>query len=381
MVLPAKHIDVQPTALPSPLAPGRDRPLHVAVVGCGYWGPNHIRCFHDFPECRVTAVDLDAKRLQSLSQRFPRIATDTDFNRVLADPALDAVVIATPTDTHFELSRTALLAGKHVLCEKPLCTSFTQASELVELSQQRNLVLMTGHTFLFNPGIIKIKQLIDQGELGELLYLSAVRTNLGPIRSDVNAALDLAAHDVAIFNWLLESEPMLVAATGGDFVQHGIHDVVFINLTYPDGRVANIHASWLNPKKVRQMTVVGKRRMLTWDDLAMTTPVAIYDRGANAEPANGNFGEFLRVSTWDGDVRMPRVEPTEPLKLQSQTFVDSISDRRDCRSDGLFSLGVVRALEGICESLRGHGAPIHLADLHGSASRPPDASRRPSRAR
>jgi predicted dehydrogenase len=334
------------------------RGLHVAVIGCGYWGPNHIRSFLNIPDCQVTAVDKESGRLNQVSRQFSRIHLESQLEKIWSNPDIDAVVISTPTATHYDFAKQALLAGKHVLCEKPLCTITREAMELTRIAEERKLRLMTGHTFLFNPGINKVKQIIDQDDLGTVLSLSSVRTNLGPIRSDVNAAYDLAAHDVAIFNWLVNAEPQTVSAIGGDFVQSGIHDVVFINLRYPSGQVANIHASWLNPRKVRQMTVVGSRRMATWDDMDLQTPVAIYDRGANTEEQNTTFGEFLRVTTWDGDVRLPKVEATEPLRVQSNYFVKSLTDPSQNRSDGRFSCGVVRTLEAVNTSLKQGGIPI-----------------------
>ena len=337
--------------------------MHLAVIGCGYWGPNHIRSFQGVADCRVTAVDSNPSRLAEMSKRFSGLGLEMETERIWADPDVNAVVISTPTATHFELAKRSLQSGKHVLCEKPLCMVTRQVSELALLAQERGLQLMTGHTFLFNPGIVRIKQLIEKDELGTIFSLSAVRTNLGPIRSDVNAAYDLAAHDVAVFNWLLESEPEVVSAIGGDFVQPGIQDVVFINLRYPKGQVANIHASWLNPRKVRQMTIVGSRRMVTWDDLSTQTPVAIYDRGANVASTETSFGEFLRVATWDGDVRLPKIEATEPLRAQSQYFIDSLREPTKLRSDGWFSRGVVRTLESVSHSLARAGTPILLAEI------------------
>lgn len=308
----------------------------------------------------VTAVDAVPSRVQYIAGAYPYVRIAADYDAVLADRTIDAVVIATPTRSHIELARKALKAGKHVLCENPLCTTVAEARELVDLSERQEVVLMTGHVFLFNPGIIKIKELASEGQLGDILYISAVRTNLGPIRGDVNAAFDLAAHDVSVINWLLDAEPCRVSASGGAFLQPGIHDVVFINLTFPDGQVASIHASWLNPKKVRQMTVVGDNRMATWDDLSMTTPVAVFDRGANAVPDSDDFGESLRISMWDGDVRMPKVEATEPLKLQCRHFLQGIRDGIQVQSNGMFSLGVVRVLEAVQQSLDSNGSPVTL---------------------
>lgn len=334
------------------------QPIHIAVVGCGRWGPNHVRCLSRIPGCTVTAVDRDAARLDAIRSEFPAVQTTDDPLRVFDDQGIDAVVIATPTATHHGLCRDALQASKHILCEKPLCRTSREANELVELADAKNRTLMTGHIFLFNPGIRNIKELSDGGELGIIQYLSAVRTNLGPIRSDVNASFDLASHDISIFNWILGAVPTSVSATGGAFVQSNVHDVVFANLVYPSGQVASIHASWLNPKKVRQITVVGSERMATWDDMQLGTPVAIYDRGANAAKEPTDFGERLRVSMWDGDVRLPKIDPVEPLKMQGQYFHDAILSGQLGLSDGPFSLGVVKVLEAIDLSLQQGGARV-----------------------
>lgn len=336
-------------------------PVRIAVIGCGYWGPNHLRTFGGLPGCQAAAVaDSDANRLSHVAQMFPQLCTEGDYRHVLEDPMIDAVIVATPTSTHHAVVRDALLAGKHVLCEKPLCQTSAHAAELVALARDRKLVLMVGHVFLFNGGIEAVKKLVDGGELGRLYYLSSVRTNLGPIRSDVNAAYDLAAHDVSIFNWILGAEPIMLSATGGSFLQPGIEDAVFITLKYPRNVMASIHASWLNPKKVRNMTVVGSRKMVTWDDLELNTPVAIYDRGANAEQEVNGYGEFLRISMWSGDVRLPKVELEEPLKVQAREFLRAVRGNGANRSEGAFGMGVVSTLEAIAASLRVNGAPVYL---------------------
>ena len=325
----------------------------LALIGCGHWGPNHLRTFNSLPGSAMErVVDLDPGRLQAVRLAHPGVRCEQDPAAVLEDPAIDAVVVATPMRTHYQLVRDALLAGKHVLCEKPLCETAKEAEELVELAAAGDRLLMVGHVFLFNPAIEKLKELVDSGELGALYYLSAFRTNLGPIRSDANAAYDLAAHDISIFNWLLGAEPEQVLATGASFLQPEVEDVVFISLRYPNGVLASIQASWLDPKKVRQITVVGSQRMATWDDLQLTSPIAIFDKGAVAQPESGDFGEFLRLSMWDGDIRLPKVRSDEPVKRQAKCFLDAIEHGAVQRSDGAFAVGVVRALEAIAASIK-----------------------------
>ena len=336
--------------------------ISIGVIGCGHWGPNHIRNFNSLPECNVVAaVDVDSKCLSRMSAMFPGIRIEEDYRRVLKDSEVDAVVVATPISTHYSIVRDAILAGKHVLCEKPLCTNTREARELVELANELKRALMVGHVFLFNPGILKVKEFLDAGELGTVHYLSATRTNLGPIRSDVNAAFDLATHDISIFNWFLGSEPELVSAVGASFLQTNVDDVVFISLKYPDKVYANIQASWLNPKKVRQISIVGSKKMLTWDDLELNSPIAIYDKGANATQQYSTYGEFLRINMWEGDVRLPKVYSEEPLKAQNRNFLEAVKNGGKIdRSGGKFALGVVGVLEAIRESLRRDGSPVQV---------------------
>jgi predicted dehydrogenase len=335
--------------------------IKLAVIGCGHWGPNHVRNFNALPESRVdTVADLDERRLEYVRKMYPGLRCERDYTQILNDPNLDAVVVATPVSTHYEVVRESILAGKHVLCEKPLCKSSKQGEELVDLARANERLLMVGHVFLFNAGIAKLKELIDAGELGTLRYLSASRTNLGPIRSDVDAAYDLCSHDVSIFNWLLGGEPEVVSATGASFVQPGVEDVVFVSMKYPGNVLASIHASWLDPKKVRQITVVGSQQMATWDDLQLTTPIAIYDRGADTVQDYEDYGEFLRLSMWDRDIHLPRVNFVEPLKVQAIEFLKSLQNGRAERADGTFSLKVVKVLEAIVSSMQRGGSPTRV---------------------
>lgn len=336
--------------------------VKISIIGCGQWGPNHVRNFNSLPSSEVVSViDTNEARLSLIKEMFPAIRIEKRYQSVLEDPDVDAVVVSTPTSTHFSIVHEALLAGKHVLCEKPLCEKDVEAQHLVEMAAELKLVLMVGHVFLFNPGIIKVKELLDEGEVGNLHYVSAVRTNLGPIRTDVNAAFDLASHDISIFNWILGSEPEFVSAIGASFLQSNLEDVVFVSLKYPGNVLANIQASWLNPRKVRQISFIGTRKMVTWDDLDMTSPIAIYDKGANAKQGYNDFGEFLRISMWDGDVRLPKVKFDEPLKIQNRHFLDAIGNGGVVeRAGAKFASGVVKALEAVLMSVQCNGAPVHL---------------------
>jgi len=333
--------------------------VRLAVIGCGQWGQNHLRVFSSLPGCEVAlAVDVEAGRFAHLPRAYLPRRCEQDYLHALEDPVIDAVVVATPTSAHYEQTRAALLAGKHVLCEKPLCQSAHEAAELVSLARAATRTLMVGHVFLFNAGIVALKELIQRGELGTLQYLFAVRTNLGPIRSDVNAAYDLASHDISIFNWILEAEPESVHATGGVFLQAGVEDVVTLTLRYPRNVLGTIHVSWLDPRKVRQITVVGNRRMATWDDLQAATPLAIYDKGAGLQRPYETYGDFLKLSMWDGEVRLPKVEPCEPLKAQAEHFLESLRTGNLNRCDGVFALGVVKVLEAADQSLKGEKSMV-----------------------
>ena len=335
--------------------------IKLAVIGCGHWGPNHVRNFNALPGSRVdTVADLDERRLDYVRRLYPGLRCERDYRAIMNDPNIDAVVISTPVSTHYEIARESILAGKHVLCEKPLCKNSKQGEELVELARAEGRLLMVGHVFLFNPGIAKLKELVDAGALGALRYLSASRTNLGPIRSDVDVAYDLCSHDISIFNWLLGGEPEVVSATGASFVQPGVEDVVFVSMKYPGNVLASINASWLDPKKVRQITVVGSRQMATWDDLQLTTPIAIYDKGANTVQDYEDYGEFLRLSMWDRDIRLPKVDFDEPLKVQAIEFLKSLQNGHAERADGTFGLRVVKVLEAIDASVQQGGSPVRV---------------------
>ena len=342
------------------IAATTDEKVKVAIIGCGHWGPNHIRNFSSHKQAKALyCVDLDPKRLEAARDLFPWVEATNDLERVLKDEHVQAVVIATPTATHFELTKKALLAGKHVLCEKPLAASTAEAKELLALAKQTGLVLMVGHVFLFNAGIVKLRELISSDELGRLYYLHATRTNLGPIRQDVDCVWDLATHDISIFNYLLGGPPREVSGRGSSYLQDGKADVAFITLTYPDQVLANIHISWLDPKKVRQVTVVGDRKMVSWDDMATSGSIMIYDKKVLRQAFYRDFGEFQLV-TREGDVLIPRVRASEPLRVQTDYFISCVRAGKidSCGpSDGL---QVVRVLEAIQESMAANGAPVPL---------------------
>ena len=335
--------------------------MGIAVIGCGHWGPNHLRNFSAHRRTRVLyCMDLDPQRLAQAHELYPAVEMTTDLNRVLNDPAVEAVVVSTPTTTHYELTRRALLKGKHVLCEKPLASTPPQAEELCALARKAGKILMVGHVFLFNPGIRKLRELISAGEAGRIHYLHATRTNLGPIRQDVDSVWDLAPHDISILNYLLDQQAVEVSARGSFYLQEGKADVAFITLTYPNNVLANIHVSWLDPKKIRQLTVVGDRKMVTWDDMSPGSPISIYDKGVVKEAYYTDFGEFQLV-TKEGDIVIPTVRAMEPLRAQTDFFVTALESGKIDLCTPEEGLQVVRVLSAIEQSMNTGGAPVKVS--------------------
>jgi len=335
--------------------------VKIGVVGCGHWGPNHIRVFSQLRESQVVAcADMSQRRLDAVREQYEDLQPFDDYRKMLSDTELDAVVVATPTQTHYRIVKDVLTVGKHVLCEKPLCMTASEAEELIALADSKSLILMTGHVFLFNPGIVKLRELLTFRDAGRLYYMRALRTNLGPIREDVNSVYDLASHDVAIFNFLLGEIPEAVSASGGAFLQAGIEDVAFMTLRYPNGILGSIQVSWLDPKKQREIVVVGDRKMIVWDELASPGPILLYDKGVMREPYYDDYGQFHLLAR-EGDIAIPRVTPEEPLKVQNRYFLQSIRDGNIKMSDGRFALGVVKVLTAISQSMREGGASVPVA--------------------
>ena len=334
--------------------------VRVGVLGFGQWGPNHVRNFRALDDCEVARVcDTSPARLQLARKQFRDLEATTDPSAIVAAPDVDAVVIATPVHTHFALARQALESGKDVLCEKPLAATTDECRALCDLAAAKRRILMVGHVFLYNPGVQHLKVDLDRGELGRIYYLDAVRTNLGPVRHDVGAVPDLASHDISIFNFLLGEQPVDVSATGGFFLQEGIEDIGFVTLRYPRGVVCHIHTSWLNPRKVRQLTVVGSHKMAVWDDMNNLEPIRYYDKGVTADHYS-SFGQFQMILR-DGAITIPKVRLFEPLLEQDQSFIAAVRSRRPPVADGQFGLGVVRVLEAARESLRHDGRYVAVS--------------------
>lgn len=303
--------------------------------------------------------DMDPERLRSVGRQFPTARLTSDYGAVLATDDVDAVALATPVSTHFDLASQALRAGKHVLVEKPLAMTSTECETLIQLADERDLRLMVGHVFLYNAAVQKVREYITSGELGEIYYVYSQRLNLGQVRRDVNALWNFAPHDLSILSHWLGEEPSRVQARGYAYIQPQIEDVVFMTLDYPDGIGANVHISWLDPLKVRRMTVVGSERMIVYDDVSPDAKVVVYDRGFSKKDVDpreatpgqyATFGEF-QLLLRAGDVLIPQLEFTEPLKVECQHFVDCVREGRTPLTDGRHGLKVVRALEAAQRSM------------------------------
>ena len=333
--------------------------IQIAVLGAGHWGPNLIRNFDNRQRSAVRwIVDRDPARLAAAEARFPGAKLTTQPAEAIADPAVDAVVIATPTITHYELAKAALERGKHVLVEKPLADSAAACRELIELAERTERVLLVGHVFLFNPAVRWVKEYLDSGQLGAIYYVSSQRTNLGPIRTDVNAAWDLASQDLSIFNYWLGTTPRSACAVAGTWLNPGIADAVFATLRYPGDVLAHLHVSWLNPRKNRDITVVAQRRMLTYDDMSLSEPIRVYDKRVAEQRTESNFVDTFasfRSSVREGDITIPRVAMGEPLAAECEHFLDCLESKARPQCGGAEALDVVRVLEAISRSIAGGG--------------------------
>ncbi len=319
----------------------------VGVAGLGYWGPNLARNFDDLAEL-AWVCDASRERLAAFASRYPEANRTEDFAEMLGDPDLHAVVIATPVPTHYVLARSALAAGKHVLVEKPPAMRAAEMDELVALAGERDRVLMPGHLLLYHPGVLKLKELIDAGELGDVLCVYGNRQNLGVIREHENALWSLGVHDLSVVLHLLDEEPEETIALGRDFLQPGVEDVVFCYLRFPSGKIAHLHLSWLDPHKMRRLTVVGRDKMAVFDDMELDRKVTVYDKAPERRPES--YGEW---QTRSGDIFVPQIPTSEPLRLECEHFLRLVAgegDRQKVARDGAM---VVRALEQLTDSLRG----------------------------
>lgn len=339
--------------------PSRSAPVGVAVVGTGYWGVNYVRVASELAESRLVAIcEPRRDRLEEVGARAPSAALVPDLGDLLQRDDVDAVIIATGATSHYAIAARCLAAGKHVLVEKPLATTAAEGRELVRLAADHGVTLMVGHTFLFNAAVTQVKRYVDEGELGRLYYLYARRTNLGPVRHDVNAIWDLAPHDVSIFNHLIGAAPEWVSATGARLLRNVREDVGFVTLGYPGGVVANVHVSWADPSKVRELVVVGSERRLLFDDVSATEPLRLFEKSVSAVTEDAQAVGDYPLNIRDGDIVSPRVVASEPLRNQVRHYLECVLTGARPLTSGEAGVAVVEVMEAIMVSVEGHGAPV-----------------------
>lgn len=332
----------------------------ISVIGLGHWGPHYVRIFSQIPDCRLASFcDTNSDRVRQLEDSFPSARATTNPEDIYSSEDTDAVVIATPASTHFEIAMRCLEAGKDLLVEKPLALTSAECAKLVEAAERSGSVLMVGHTFIYNAGVRKVKELAEKGDLGRIYYLLFTRTHLGLIREDVSAIWDLAPHDVSIASFILDARPEGVSAVGSAFLKDGRQDVAFANIFYPDDIVANIHVSWIDSNKERRVTVVGSDRRVVFDDLNNLETVKIFEKGVSVEKPVTDFGEF-RLLLRDGDIISPKVEPSEPLKNMCRHFLDCLRTRQSPITDGPSGLQTVKVMEAIEQSLAQKGCYVPI---------------------
>lgn len=355
------------------------RKIDVGLVGYGYWGPLLVRNFKSLPDCRLKAVcDASAARLNHLGVLHADVESMSDPQQLLNGSNLDAIVIATPVKQHYSLAKASLLAGKHTFIEKPMALSSAECEELIEIADRNGLVLMVDHTYLYSSPVEKIAQIVQSGDLGEIRYINCRRLNLGLFQKDINVAWDLAPHDISIILHILGEFPTIVNCQGNAHITPGVEDVTNMSLSFSRNRFATIQSSWLEPRKVREMTIVGTRRMIVYDDLRTRDKIRIYDARVERPPHYDTFAEF-QYSYHYGDSYIPHIRQEEPLKLACQHFLDCIQTNSEPRTSGQQGLEMVRVLEAASASLKMNGAPVTFSGSNGNgatpAPKPPKAAR------
>jgi predicted dehydrogenase len=337
--------------------------IKLGVVGCGYWGPNLIRNFRSLPDCSLKMMcDLSEDRLKHLRSLYPEVKGETDFGHMLNGAGLDAIVIATSVKSHYPMAKASLLAGKHTFIEKPMAASSEQCEELIEIAEKKGLILMIGHTFLYSPAVRKIKEIVEWGDLGDIRYISARRLNLGLFQKDINVAWDLAPHDLSIILHIMGEMPISVNCRGSAHVTPGVEDVTSMCLTFAKDRSAIVQSSWLDPRKIREMTIVGSKRMIVYDDVAPLEKIKVFDVRVERPPHYDTFAEFHYAYHY-GDVYVPYIKQEEPLKTECQHFLDCIRDGKTPLSNGAQGMDMVKILEASSLSLKQQGSAIRLDQL------------------
>lgn len=336
--------------------------FNIGIVGCGYWGPNLVRNFNSLSECNVKKIcDLDPRRLEHLKSLYPTVETSSEFDDVIKDKEIDAIVIAVPVRFHFEMAKKSLEVGKHTFIEKPMASSVAECKELIKIAEKKNLTLMVGHTFIYSTPVRKIKEIVDAGELGQLQYISSRRLNLGLFQKDINVAWDLAPHDISIILYIMNEKLESVNCQGKAHVNPDIEDVTNMALNFANSGFATIQSSWLDPNKIREMIFVGSKKMLVYDDIEPNEKIKIYDKRVDAPPHYDTFAEF-QYSYHYGDMYAPYLKMTEPLKVECQHFIDCINNGSKCLSSGKEGLEVVQILEAASQSLKNGGAKVAVCD-------------------
>jgi predicted dehydrogenase len=316
--------------------------INIGIIGAGAWGINHVRTFNQLPGCDVVKVsDLSPQNLEKVKGISSNINVTDDYHEIISDPAINAVVIATTSDTHYSIAKEALLNNKHAFVEKPLCLNLSESEELIKISDEKNLTLMVGHLLLYHPVINWIKEYIDKGEIGDIHYIYSHRLNLGKVRTTENALWSLAPHDISVMLYLVDSPVVKSHGVGKSFINKGIEDLFFFSLEFANGVLGHGHVSWLDPNKTRKFTIVGSKKMIIFDDVASSEKIKIYDKGV-FHKEYGNYGESLSLR--DGDIYSPAIKVTEPLKIECQHFLDCIKSGTKPLSDGVNGLNVTKVL-------------------------------------
>jgi len=334
--------------------------ISVGVIGYGYWGPNLVRNFSAASDARVTFVaDMEERRLDLVKRQFPAVETTTDFRSLLSSTDVDAVAIATPVSSHFELALAALRAGKHVFIEKPLTETTEQAEQLINEADDRGLLLHVDHTFIYTGAVRKMRALVEDGELGSLYYYDSVRVNLGLFQPDVDVIWDLAVHDLSIMDYVFSANPVAVSASGISHVEGKPTNVAFLTIFFEENAVAHLHVNWLAPVKVRRTLIGGSRKMIVYDDLEPSEKVKVYDKGITLGSSREDE-YYQRVGYRSGDMWAPKLEVTEALLFEAEHFVRCIDQGETSESDGRAGLRVVQILEAASHSLKERGRPVKL---------------------
>lgn len=336
--------------------------MNIAVIGYGYWGPNLVRNFSWIQGVNVRYVcDLDENRLAKVAQQFTNVEkTTTDIEEVVADDSVEAVIISTPVHSHYVLAKKALLAGKHVLVEKPMTNNSRDAKELIQIADEKNLILMVDHTFLYTGAVRKMKELIDADQIGKINYFDSVRINLGLFQHDVNVVWDLAPHDFSIMQYLIDQDPISVSATGVSHVTSKMENIAYISVFYPDNIIGHFHVNWLSPVKIRRILLCGSEKMIMYDDMENMAKIKLFDTGVEVKQNDQDAMYETLIQYRTGDMHAPQLDGTEALKLECLHFLDCIKEKKQPISNGVFGLKIVRLLEAAQESIQQKGKIIEL---------------------